>query len=139
MPNRTILNKYGLFVSQIHKIIKKKGADGDDIRIINMARLVAALSSNHSWRIFRYLHSGDSFDKDAIRVEISAACREGWREVNENDIKEVLTTPIEEHAFSMVLMCWPERDERKEFAELFEELQEEFIDGIEPLETQELI
>lgn len=138
MPNRTILNKYGLFVSQIHKLLKRKDTGGDDLRIINMARLVATLSSNHSWRIFRYLHDGDPFDKDAIRVEIGAAYREGWKEINENDIKEVLTTPIEEHAFSMVLTCWPERDERREFSELFQELQEEFIDGIEPLETQEI-
>ncbi|MDE1854959.1 MAG: hypothetical protein KGH57_01390 [Candidatus Micrarchaeota archaeon] len=102
-----------------------------------MAKLVATLSSNHSWRIFRYLHDRDVFDKDAIRVEIIAACREGWKEINENDIKEVITTPIDEHSFSLVLSCWPERDERREFKELFEELEEEFIDGIEPLETQE--
>ena len=137
MPNRTILNKYGLFVSQIHKILKKKESDGGDIRVINMARLVATLSSNHSWRTYRYLHNGDPLDKDAIRVEIVAANREGWREINENDIKEVLTNPIDEHAFSMVLTCWPDKEERHEFKELFEELQEEFIDGIEPLETQE--
>ncbi len=139
MPNRTILNKYGLFVSQIHKVLKKKEADGGDLRVINMARLVATLSSNHSWRIFRYLHNGEPFDKDAIHVEIVAAYREGWKEINENDIKEVLTTPIEEHAFSMVLTCWPEKDERKTFKDLFEELQQEFIDGIEPLETRELV
>jgi hypothetical protein len=137
MPNRTILNKYGLFVSQIHKVLKKKWAGDEDLRVINMARLIAALSSNHSWRTYRYLHDNDSFDKDAIRVEMSAAYREGWRDINENDIKEVLTAPIDEHAFSMVLTCWPEKDERHEFKELFKELQKEFIDGIEPLETRE--
>ena len=77
MPNRTILNKYGLFISQIHKVLKKKETDRGDVRLICMAKLVATLSSNHSWRIFRYLHQGESFDKDAIRVEIGAACRDG--------------------------------------------------------------
>ena len=138
MPNRTILNKYGLFVSQIHKVLKKKETGGEDNKVINMAKLIATLSSNHSWRIFRYLHNGDPFDKDAIRVEISAACREGWKEIKENDLKEVLTVPIEEHAFSMVLTCWPDKDDRREYKELFEELQEEFIDGIEPIENREL-
>jgi hypothetical protein len=138
MPNRTILNKYGLFVSQIHKVLKKKETGGEDNKVINMAKLIATLSSNHSWRIFRYLHNGDPFDKDAIRVEISAACREGWKEINENDLKEVLTVPIEEHAFSMVLTCWPDKDDRREYKELFEELQKEFIDGIEPIENREL-
>ena len=138
MPNRTILNKYGLFVSQIHKVLKKKEVGGEDSKTIKMAKLVATLSSNHSWRIFRYLHNGDPFDKDAIRVEICAACRDGWKEVNENDLKEVLTAPIEEHAFSMILTCWPDREERKEYQDLFEELEEEFIDGIEPIENREL-
>lgn len=138
MPNRTILNKYGLFVSQIHKVLKKREQDRGDQKVIRMAKLIAALSSNHSWRVFRYLHNGDPFDKDAIRVEIVAACREGWKEINENDIKEVLTMPIEEHAFSMVLTCWSEKDERQEYKELFEELEEEFIDGIEPIENREL-
>ena len=139
MPNRTILNKYGLFVSQIHKVLKKKEADRGDNRVINMARLVATLSSNHSWRTWRYLHNGDQFDKDAIRGEMHLAFMEGWKDINENDIKEVLTTPIEEHAFSMVLTCYPEREERREFKGLFEELEKEFIDGIEPLEAQEAV
>lgn len=138
MPNRTILNKYGLFVSQIHKVLKKKETCGEDLKVINMAKLVATLSSNHSWRIFRYLHNGDPFDRDAIRVEIAAACRDGWKEINENDIKEVLTMPIEEHAFSMILTCCPDRDERREYMDLFGELEEAFIDGIEPIENREL-
>ena len=138
MPNRTILNKYGLFVSQVHKVLKKKESDRGDTRVINMAKLVALLASNHSWRIFRYLHNGEPFDKDAVRVEITAACRDGWKEINENDLKEVLTNPVEEHAFSMILTCMSDKEERQEYRDLFEELQEEFIDGIEPIENREL-
>lgn len=138
MPNRTILNKYGLFVSQVHKVLKKKEPDSCDARVINMAKLVALLASNHSWRIFRYLHNGDPFDKDAVRVEVSAACREGWKEINENDLKEVLTNPVEAHAFWMILTCLPDKEDRKEYKDLFEEFEEEFIDGIEPIENREL-
>jgi hypothetical protein len=138
MPNRTILNKYGLFVSQVHKVLKKKITDTGDTKTIAMAKLVALLASNHSWRTFRYLHNGEPFDKDAVRVEITAACRDGWKEINENDIKEVLTNPVEDHAFSMILTCMDDREERQEYRDLFEELQEEFIDGIEPIENREL-
>ena len=45
------------------------------------------------------------------------------KEVNENDIKEVLTTPIDEHAFSMVLTCWPDKDEGREYKELSRSLR----------------
>ncbi len=137
MPNRTVLNKYGLFVSQIHKVLKKKELDGSDAHIVEMAKLVAILSSR-SWRTFKYLHNGEDFNKDAIKAEVDTACKEGWKDINENDIKEVLTLPVGEHSFSMLLTCLPERPERDTLKELFSELESEFIDGIEPLENREL-
>ena len=79
MPNRTILNKYGLFVSQVHKLLRKKELTRDDAEVMNKARLIAALSSNHSWRTFRYLHKGDAFDRDAIVNEWRAAFNEDGR------------------------------------------------------------
>ncbi len=137
MPNRTVLNKYGLFVSQIHKVLKKKALDGSDIQVVEKAKLVAMLSSR-SWRTFKYLHNGDDFNKDVIKVEIDTAYKDGWKEINENDIKEVLTLPVGEHSFSMLLTCFSERPERKTLKELFSELESEFVDGIEPIESREM-
>ncbi len=137
MPNRTVLNKYGLFVSQVHKVLKKKELDSSDMHIVEMAKLVAMLSSR-SWRTFKYLHNGDDFNKDAIKVEIEAACKGGWKEINENDIKEVLTLPVGEHSFSMLLTCFPEKIERRTLKEMFSELESDFVDGIEPLESREM-
>ena len=138
MPNRGILNKYCVFVSQVHKVLKKKELDGDDEAVINKARLVAMLSSNHSWRAFKFLH-GDSFDRDAITNEIRAAFTYGWREINENDVKEVATEQIDEHAFSMMLNCIESKDGRRGYKILLFQMQTDFVDGIEPIETQEAV
>jgi hypothetical protein len=137
MPNKTILNKYGLFVSQVHKVLKKKELEIGDTEVINKARLVAALSSNHAWRVSRFLHNGDAFDKAMIREEIRAAFNEGWKEINENDVKEVANSDMDEHALCMVFMCLDEKDGRNEYRELLTHFREEFIDGIEPIETKE--
>lgn len=138
MPNRTILNKYGLFVSQVHKVLKKREITRDDLGVINKARLIATLSSNHSWRVYRYLHKGDSFDRDAIVKEISAAFNSGWKEISENDVKEVITADIDEHAFSMVLLYSLDGSSRREYAELLPRLKMEFENGMEPIENIEV-
>ena len=135
MPNRTILNKFGLFVSQVHKVLKKKELDREDLQIINEARLIAALSSNHCWMSYKFLHNGDSFDKERIREEMNSAFNEGWKEITENDIKEVVTSEIDEHAFSIILLYSLDKDSRKEYTDLLPELKEEFIDGMEPIEN----
>lgn len=136
MPNRTILNKYGLFVSQVHKVLKKRERDREDAEVINKARLIATLSSNHCWRVYRFLHNGDSFDREMISNEIMAAFNEGWKDVSENDIKEVTTSSIDEHALCMVLMCLDD-DTRKDYRERLTQLREEFVDGIEPIENRD--
>jgi len=138
MPNRTILNKYGLFVSQVHKVLKKREITRDDLGVINKARLIATLSSNHSWRVYRYLHKGDSFDRDAIVKEITAAFNSGWKEISENDVKEVITSDIDEHAFSMVLLYSLDGSSRREYAELLPQLKMEFENGMEPIENIEV-
>jgi hypothetical protein len=137
MPNRTILNKYGLFVSQVHKVLKKKELGREDAEVINKARLVATLSSNHSWRVYRFLHCGEWFSGDSIKDEIRAAFNEGWKEISENDVKEVATYLVNDHAVSKVLLCL-DCDQRREYKDLLTQLQKEFVDGIEPIETREM-
>ena len=138
MPNRTILNKYGLFVSQVRKLLKKREITRDDAEVINRARLVAALSSNHSWRIYRYIHKGDAFDRDAIVSEIRSAFNDGWKEIGENDVKEVITSDIDRSKFSSILLYSLDKERIKEYGELLPRLKAEFVDGMEPIENREL-
>jgi len=74
-----------------------------------------------------------------MRDEIQAAFLEGWKEINERDVQEVATVPIDEHAFSMVLMCIDEQEGRRAYKYLLPMLQKELIDGIEPIENREYV
>jgi hypothetical protein len=138
MPNRTILNKYGLFVSQVHKLLRKKELTRDDAEVMGKARLIAALSSNHSWRTYRYLHKGDGFDRDAIVNEWRAAFNGGWKEISENDVKEVITADIDRRRYSSILLYSLDKERIKEYGDLLPRLKAEFVDGMEPIENREL-
>ena len=138
MPNRTILNRCGLFVTQVRKISRKKDIENSDIQTVNKARLVAALSSNHSWRISRYLYNSDILDPAATAAELFAAFKVSWKYIDENDIMEVVNSDIEEHKLCNVLMCAHDRTMMKVFRDLFPELKNEFANGMEPIMREEV-
>jgi len=98
----------------------------------------SSLSSNHSWRAYRFLHCGDCFERNLIRDEIRSAFNEGWKEITENDVKEVATSDIEEHALCQLLTCFDAPDARRNYKELLCQLQKELCDGIEPIETMQM-
>ncbi|VVB77200.1 Uncharacterised protein [uncultured archaeon] len=137
MPNRTILNKYGLFVSHVHKVLKKREHTLEDAELINKARLIATLSSNHSWRVHRFIHNKDVLDKDAINKEVVSAFTNGWKEIGENDIKEVVNSKIDPRSLSSVLQYTLDKEGRKRYGELLPKLKEEFVDGMEPIENRD--
>ncbi len=136
MPNRTVLNKYGLFVLNIHKITKKKEQSREDAKLIDKARLIALLSSR-SWRTHGAL-AGNGFDKEAIKSEAQLAFSSGWIDITEDEIKEVVTANYDELALSNVFYeIFPEKEQRIEFINLFSELRAEFVDGMEPIKRTE--
>lgn len=134
IPIRTILNKYGVFVAEVHKVAKKRVLTERDSALVRRAKLIAALSSSHSWQTYRYLRYGGDLDRTKILEEASYAFNEGWRNVSETDVEEVVSTRVPEHALSMWVFCALPKDERPEFKELFGMIKEEFKDGLEPIE-----
>ncbi len=139
MPNRSVLNKYALFVSAVQKLRKKKELNKEDFDTVNRARLFALLSSSHCWHVYRFIH-GDTLNKEAIADEVKTAINESWKDLNEDEMREVITEPIDEHAFSMLLMESPlSPAERKLYHSLLPKLKQEFADGLEPItKTEEL-
>lgn len=138
MPNRTILNKCGLFVTQVRKVSKKKEFGDEDVQTINMARLIAALSSNHSWRISRYLYDDDPLDPLAAFAELAAAMKVNWMNVDENDIMEIVTSSPEEYKLFNVFVCAHDKELMKLFKSFFPRLVSEFADGMEPIMQREV-
>ncbi|MEM3781337.1 MAG: hypothetical protein QXT43_00030 [Candidatus Micrarchaeaceae archaeon] len=137
MPNRSVLNKYALFASEVQKVRRKKELTKSDLEIVEKARLFALLSSNHSWHVYRFLH-GDTLDKEAIANETRNAINENWKDISEDEMHEVITSQISESTFSMLLMSMPlSQEERKRYQELLPRLKEEFANGMEPIKREE--
>ncbi len=134
MPSRTSLNKYGLFISEVHKVIKNKDALRLGSKIKDKAALVAAMSSNHSWKTYEYLSAGINFDKEAVSQETKLAIDKGWMNITERDVEEVMTLNINEYALSMWLFYAMEKEKRQKYKELYGELKKEFVLGLEPIE-----
>ncbi|MGC8676143.1 MAG: hypothetical protein ACP5T3_01325 [Candidatus Micrarchaeia archaeon] len=137
MPNRSVLNKYALFTSAIQKVRKKKELTKEDMELVDRARLLALLSSSHCWHVYRFLH-GDPLNKEAIADEVKTALNESWKDLNEDEMHEVISSQINESAFSMLLMEAPlTPEERRRYQALLPKLKEEFADGLEPIERSE--
>jgi len=87
--------------------------------------------------VYKFMH-GSGFDKEAIANEVKVALEESWKDVTEDEMKEVITQEIEEHAFSTVLIEAPiSPEERRMYQELLPKLKQEFADGMEPIENKE--
>lgn len=134
MPNRSTLNKYELLVTDIRKLARRKELDVREKLIREKAMLIAAISSNHSWKTYKYLQEGGILDRDSVINETVSAFSEGWKNVTENDIEEVVNSNINQHTFSMWLYYVVSKEERQKFKELLDVIKTEFIDGLEPIE-----
>ncbi len=137
MSSRSIFNKYELLVAEVRKIAKKHDTNEDDDRIRRKAMLIASLSSNHSWKTYKYLHDGGELDKEAIITEANSAFSEGWKNITETDVEEIVNSNINEYLFSTWLFYAVEKGQREYFKELLNEMKMEFIDGMEPIERRE--
>lgn len=134
MSGRTVLNRYSLFISDLHKAIKNKEAMRSDNILRKKAALIAALSSSHSWKTYEYFNDGAQFDKEAIVNERMNAFERGWMEITEDDVEEVISINISEYAFCMWLFYTTDGGEKKEYATLFDQVKKEFAYGLEPVE-----
>ncbi len=133
MPNRAAVNKYELFLTEIRKVSKKRDLQEKDKEIKEKAMLIAALSSR-SWKTYRYIHDGAEFDKEAIMNEAQCAFSEGWKEISEREIEEVVNSDIREDLLSMWSFYVLGKDQRQKFLDMLHNIKNEFVDGIEPLE-----
>jgi hypothetical protein len=137
MSSRSIFNKYELLVAEVRKVAKKHDTNEEEDKIKRKAMLIASLSSNHSWRTYTYLHDGGELDKEAIITEANSAFSEGWKNITETDVEEVVNSNINEYLFSTWLFYAVEKEHREYFKDLLEEMKLELIDGMEPMERRE--
>jgi hypothetical protein len=134
LSGRTVLNKYSLFVSDLHKAIKNRDAAKSDSIMRKKASIIASFSSSHSWKTYEYVSGGAQLDKDAVINEKLNAFAHGWMEINEDDIEEFMSLNITEYSFCMWLFYTMDKEQRKEYSELFRQIKKEFVYGLEPIE-----
>ncbi|HVA82570.1 MAG TPA: hypothetical protein VNF06_00195 [Candidatus Aquilonibacter sp.] len=134
MPNRNTLNKYEMLVTDIHRLAKKKAPELSDMQVKKMAMLIASLSSNHSWKTYRFLHEGGEMDRLCMLDEAKHAFAEGWKNITESDIEEVVNSNMSSHTFATWLYNIVDKEQRSEFKIIHQRLRSEFADGLEPIE-----
>ncbi|MGC8662390.1 MAG: hypothetical protein ACP5RT_01230 [Candidatus Micrarchaeia archaeon] len=137
MGGKGIINKYEMLVGEIRKISKKQKLEENEQVERDKAMLVASLSSNHSWKTYKYLHEGMDLDKDAVAMEAKSAFNEGWKNITEKDVEEVVCSKVDEYLLSTWFFYAIPNERRDYFKNLLEKMRKEYVDGIEPIEKKE--
>ncbi len=126
-----------MFVAEVKRISSKKTLNKEEQETMKKAAVVAALASNHSWKTYKYLHNYGSFDKDSLSNEVAYAFENGWKNINESDVEEVVNSEYNPHVMSMWIFSALDERKRKDFVTFFEKLKKDQEYGLEPLERQQ--
>ena len=131
------MNNYVFFVAGIGKLANKKVLADSEISMKKKAVMIAALSSNHSWKTHKYLCGiSEGMDKGALAGEAAYAFKEGWKNINEADIEEVVNGSFSQHALSMWMYYVVDESFRDEYQNVYNNLKKEFAYGLEPIERR---
>ena len=136
IPGRAIVNNCVYFIAEVKKISNKSLLTPQEQEIKKKASIVAALSSNHSWRTYKYLHNYCDIDRDAIVGETAIAFKDGWKNITESDVEEVVNSSQTPHMFAMWMFYALDEKQRSEFGQLFGKLKKEQEYGLEPIERK---
>ncbi|MCL5100916.1 MAG: hypothetical protein M1122_03115 [Candidatus Marsarchaeota archaeon] len=134
MPGRAVFNNCVFFIANVKKIVNKQHLNNDEFETRKMATIIAALSSNHSWKTYKYLNNYCELDKEAIVAEANKATKDGWQYITENDVEEVVNANFNEHVFSLWLFYAVDKKEREEYLRVFGKFKKNFEYGLEPME-----
>ena len=126
VPGKAIINNCVHFISEVKRISSKTDLSQSEAEIRKEAALIAALSSNHSWKTYKYLHhSGDLRARKRRPAEFAYAAKDGWKNITESDVAEVKNNPPSPHAFSMWLYHTLDDKHRNEYGQLFDKIRKE--------------
>ena len=134
MPGRAILNNCVNFVINIRKLSTKRSVAESETDLITRAAIIAALSSNHSWKTYKYLNNLCEIDKEGICAETEYAFREGWKSISESDVEEVINSNLNSQQLSLWMYYAVSREKRQKLIEVFEKMRKEMAYNLEPLQ-----
>ncbi len=125
-----------MFIAEVKRIAAKKKLSKEEMDIMKKAAVVAAISSNHSWKTYKYLHNYCDFDKDAMTAESEVAFNKSWKEITEADVEEVVNGDYNKHYLSNWMFYALDEKKRKDFSTYFEKLIKDQEHGLEPIEKE---
>lgn len=137
MPGRAIINSCVSFIASVRKISNKGAFSEAERQTQKAAMVIAALSSGHSWKTYRYINNLSEFDKEAICGETAYAFSEGWKSITESDVEEVMTSDINNHNLSMWMFHSMCKEERSDIIGVFSRMKKELSYALEPIEKAE--
>jgi hypothetical protein len=136
IPGRVIFNNCVLFVGEVRKIVGKRALNEKEIEVMKKAALIAALSSNHSWKTHKYLSGLCELDKDEVSGEFQEALQDGWKKITENDVEEVINGDFKPYPLSMWFYNAIDEDNRSHYTGIFNNMRKQLAYGLEPMEKQ---
>lgn len=125
IPSKAIINNCVSFIADVKRIATKTDLNQQEAEIKRKAAVIAALSSNHSWKTSKYLQGLSDVDRESFSEEANRAVKSGWRNINESDVDEVVNGNIKPHLFSMWMFYALDEKQRNEFGQMFNKLRQE--------------
>ncbi|HUB92390.1 MAG TPA: hypothetical protein VL945_00345 [Candidatus Saccharimonadales bacterium] len=114
----------------------KRSLTEKEIETMQKAALIAALSSNHSWKTHKYLAELCELDKDGMSDEFNEALREGWKRINESDVEEVINGDFKRYLLHMWFYNAVDDDNRDRYRGIFNNMKKQLAYGLEPMEKK---
>jgi hypothetical protein len=125
-----------LFVGEVRKIVGKMNLTEKEIEVMKKAALIAALSSNHSWKTYKYLNNYSELDKDGLASEFEEAVKDGWKKITEIDVEEVINGEFNPYVLSTWFYNAIDEKERIGYATTFNNMKKQLAYGLEPMEKR---
>ncbi len=135
IPGKAIVNNCVHFISEVKRISSKTELSQQESEIKETAWVVASLSSNHSWKTYKYLHHDGEFDNEAFVGETGYALKEGWKNISESDYAEVKNKLPKDHLLNRWKQYALDEKHRNRFSQLYNKFQKEQAYELQP-ETQ---
>lgn len=114
----------------------KRNLTEKEIEVVKKAALIAALSSNHSWKTHKYLSELSEMDKEGVSNEFQEALKDGWKKITESDVDEVIHNSYKQHLVDMWFYYAVEDSHRNEYTNRFNGMKKELERSLEPIEKQ---
>jgi hypothetical protein len=147
MPIKYNLTNYDVLAGKIKKVALKGAmhANGgappkqpevesaDDAMLKNMAVLIAAFSSGHSWQTHKSIVDREALNKPEIKSEFGDALSSRWKDVSQGDIFELATKKVSDTSFFQWLFFNVDRDKHEDYKLAWQNLSKELAENCDEI------